>query len=682
MADEIGRLGHYRVLRALGQGGMGVVFLAEDSRLSRLVALKVMLPSMATSDAARTRFLREARAAAAVEHEHIVPIYQVDEGRGVPYIAMPFLKGASLEERLRQVEKLPLAEVLRIGREAAQGLAAAHAAGLIHRDIKPDNIWLEGDAGKVKLLDFGLARAARDDAGLTQQGAIIGTPAYMAPEQAQGEPLDARADLFSLGCVLYRACCGRQPFQKGDILASVLAVISDHPPSLTEVDPAVPPPLSNLVMQMLAKLPGSRPASAEDVARTLREIEKEFLQSTEDGEAHEGKHTDDSKKPSRKKARGPTGKRPKVSAPVLVSGLVGLALIFLAGLAYFSGLGRSGAGAPGSDGNTRRDSPASAPIVEPSTTPKKLPPPTDDPWVAKARELKGEDLVKAVSDRLRELNPKFDGDLHPFINEGKVVEISLPAGTLSNIGPVAAFVDLQRLSASGPYTGFYANDNKLADLTPLKGLPLQKITATVMPLSNLSFVNGMPLQYLDIRATKVIDLEPLRGVKLRYLDIAATPVKSLAPLEKMPLVHLDCWTSRGIHDLAPLRGARLEVLNVERTGVKDLGPLAGMPLKRLSCGYTRVEDIAPLVSAPLQELWLGETQVARIDILKGMPLKKLGVQKSRVTDLSPIRDSKLELIQCNFDPVRDTPILRSIPTLTSINGVAPADFWRQQGIKP
>jgi hypothetical protein len=107
-----------------------------------------------------------------------------------------------------------------------------------------------------------------------------------------------------------------------------------------------------------------------------------------------------------------------------------------------------------------------------------------------------------------------------------------------------------------------------------------------------------------------------------------------------------------------------------------------MPLKRLSCGNTRVEDIAPLAGAPLQELWLGETQVARIDIVKGMPLKKLGVQRSRVTDLSPIRDSKLELIQCNFDPIRDTPMLRSIPTLTSINGVAPAEFWRQQGIKP
>ncbi len=199
--DEIGRLGPYRVLKVLGTGGMGVVFLAEDVLLQRRVALKSMKPSV-VSGQARERFFREARAAAAIEHEHIVSIYQVGEDRGVPYLAMQLLQGEALDERLKRDPVLPTAEVLRIGREIAEGLAAAHERGLIHRDIKPANIWLEGGRGKVKILDFGLARVVGDTSNLTHSGTIVGTPAYMAPEQARGGHVDARCDLFSLGAVL------------------------------------------------------------------------------------------------------------------------------------------------------------------------------------------------------------------------------------------------------------------------------------------------------------------------------------------------------------------------------------------------------------------------------------------------------------------------------------------------
>ena len=212
-ADELGRLGCYRVLKVLGHGGMGVVFEAEDPQLRRKVALKAMLPTLAASETARKRFLREAQTAAAIEHDHIVPIFQVGEDRGVPFIAMPLLKGEPLDRRLLRESRLPLSEVIRIGRETAAGLAAAHKKGLIHRDIKPANLWLE-ETGRVKILDFGLARAAADSGQLTQSGAIIGTPAYMAPEQVDGKTLDARCDLFSLGCVLYRLSTGELPFQR------------------------------------------------------------------------------------------------------------------------------------------------------------------------------------------------------------------------------------------------------------------------------------------------------------------------------------------------------------------------------------------------------------------------------------------------------------------------------------
>jgi serine/threonine protein kinase len=281
-ADEIGRLGSYRVLKVLGVGGMGVVFHAEDSTLHRLVALKIMLPALAASGANKERFLREARAAAAIEHDHIVSIFEVDEDRGVPFIAMPLLRGESLEQRLKRERRLPVEEVVRIARETALGLTAAHERGLVHRDIKPANIWLEGDKGRVKILDFGLARRRGDDANLTQQGAILGTPAYMAPEQASGRPVDMRADLFSLGCVMYRLSTGRPAFQGADAVATLVAVATEQPPPPHQLIPDLPPALSRLIMQLLAKAPGDRPASARAVVAALEAIEREPLPAAEE----------------------------------------------------------------------------------------------------------------------------------------------------------------------------------------------------------------------------------------------------------------------------------------------------------------------------------------------------------------------------------------------------------------
>jgi serine/threonine protein kinase len=273
--DEIGRLGAYRVLKVLGAGGMGVVFQAEDPNLKRKVALKAMLPTLAASETARKRFLREAQTAAAIEHDNIVPIFHVGQDRGVPFIAMPLLKGEPLDKRIKRDKALPIAEVLRIGQETAKGLAAAHTAGLVHRDIKPSNLWLEGEEGRVKILDFGLARAAADGAQLTQQGAIIGTPAYMAPEQGAGQPVDSRCDLFSLGCVLYYMSTGQPPFKAGDMVATLMAVATDNPPPPSELRPELPVALSDLVMELLAKKAENRPESAKVVVVALQQIEKQ-----------------------------------------------------------------------------------------------------------------------------------------------------------------------------------------------------------------------------------------------------------------------------------------------------------------------------------------------------------------------------------------------------------------------
>jgi serine/threonine protein kinase len=274
--DELGRLGKYRVLGILGHGGMGVVYKAEDSVLKRTVALKVILPSLGASENARKRFLREARTMGQLEHDHVVRLYEVGEDRGIPFMAMEFLVGEPLDRRLKNEPALPLAETLRIGREIALGLVAAHARALIHRDIKPANIFLAGSEGRVKILDFGLARAVQEESRLTQSGAILGTPAFMAPEQTRGEIADSRSDLFSLGVILYLLSTGKHPFSAADALSTMMAVAKKDPttPQMQNFD--VPAELSDLIMQLLEKEPANRCNSAQAVVDSLQDIERQL----------------------------------------------------------------------------------------------------------------------------------------------------------------------------------------------------------------------------------------------------------------------------------------------------------------------------------------------------------------------------------------------------------------------
>jgi urea transport system substrate-binding protein len=276
--DELGRLGGYRILRVLGEGGMGVVFEAEDISLRRRVAIKV-LRAGEIDTSQRKRFLQEAQLAASLTSDRIVTVHQVGEHDGCLFIVMQLLCGESLEARLKTHRWLPLVEALRIAREVAEGLAVAHEKQLVHRDIKPANVWLESkrsddSAQRVKLLDFGVARSIAVHEHLTIGGNIVGTPCYMSPEQACGLPVDERSDLFSLGCLLYAMLAGKSPFERGNYIQTLKAVVDERPQPLAEALPGLPAPVATLVDRLLEKTVAARPANAQQVVQEIRRIEE------------------------------------------------------------------------------------------------------------------------------------------------------------------------------------------------------------------------------------------------------------------------------------------------------------------------------------------------------------------------------------------------------------------------
>lgn len=264
----LGKLGDYDIIEPIGCGGMGVVLKGYDSKLNRFVAVKVLAPHYATSTAARKRFAREAKAAAAVVHPHVLAIHSVDATGRLPFLVMPFVDGESLQDRVRRNGQLGTKEVLRIGIQAARGLQAAHEQGLVHRDIKPGNILLERDVERAMLTDFGLARAV-DDASMTRSGVIAGTPQFMSPEQARGEAVDHRSDLFSLGSVLYTMCAGRPPFRAETTMGLLRRIIDVDPRPLPEVNADIPLWLAAIVDKLHAKNADDRYESSGELADLL-----------------------------------------------------------------------------------------------------------------------------------------------------------------------------------------------------------------------------------------------------------------------------------------------------------------------------------------------------------------------------------------------------------------------------
>jgi len=321
---SIGRLGHYEILEVIGKGGFGTVLKAFDDKLHRIVAIKVLSPAYADNGSARKRFIREAHTAAAVKNEHVVAIYDVEKDSQPPYLAMEMIEGVSLQDKIDTQGPLGIREILRIGMQMAEGLAAAHKQGLVHRDIKPANILLENGVERVKITDFGLARAV-DDASVTQSGTVAGTPMYMSPEQAEGVQIDHRSDLFSLGTVLYAMCTGHPPFRASGTHAVLKRVIDASPRPIREINSEIPDWLCGIIAKLHAKKPEERFQTATEVAELLGQR----LADVQVGRAVQGE-------PSRVRAELPPPATKQDSVPFktkiagCVIAFVGIALVGIA----------------------------------------------------------------------------------------------------------------------------------------------------------------------------------------------------------------------------------------------------------------------------------------------------------------------------------------------------------------
>ena len=266
---QAGLAGEYSIERELGRGGMGVVYLARDVQLDRDVAIKVLPAHLARTPAARERFVREARMAAGLSHPHIVPIHRVGEAGGFAFFVMSYVEGETLGERLRTRGPLPPADATRVLREVAWALAYAHGRGIVHRDIKPDNILLEAGTGRALVTDFGIAHGGGDPGAVSDPGKIMGTAHFMSPEQAAGEAIDGRSDIYALGVVGYLAMSGRLPFGSQNLPALLVSQATEEPPSVMLVAPGLPPALGAAIDRCLARDPAERFTDGEALAEAL-----------------------------------------------------------------------------------------------------------------------------------------------------------------------------------------------------------------------------------------------------------------------------------------------------------------------------------------------------------------------------------------------------------------------------
>ncbi len=713
------RIANYLIRRVLGAGGMGVVFEAEDTVLRRPVAIKLLRPERATDDAARQRFLREARAAAGIQHDNVVALHSVGEERGIPYLVMPLLQGRSLAGWLRERPRPSYAEVLQIGEEIASGLAEAHRHGLIHRDVKPANVFLEGaDPGssappgmltrvpdgatiddarshdsvldlngadddpslsaetaslklddseitirepelsssraparasgrpirfRAKLLDFGLARGEpanrSDDDPLSDQGIVVGTPAYMAPEQASGDDIDQRADLFSLGCVLYRMLTGELPFPGRTTTQQLATLMTRDPVTVASLAPETPPELAALVMQLLQRDRSKRPQSADEVRERLSVIRSKLGQS--------------SVQPAT--TSGAKAARWIAAICLLVLACAGVVII----ITHRDGTQTRVEANNVAGVNVKTNDPSVVVSVEAPPEKVEVPEGLDPAWFEAALKLSAAERSEAVKAELQRRNPGL-GDSITFVVAGdRVRKLTIESPVLKDITPLAVLRGLQAVRFLNTSQG---TPRELTDLRPLKGLKLTEALIEHCPLiTDFSPLNGMPLTHFSVYASSLPKAEWFAGQdSIEVLNIGGrTEPIDLSIYKDLPLTTL-AINETSVSDLTPIKHHSLDFLQIAVTKVTSLESLQGMPLVRLDFRHTPIENLEPLKSLErLVFLYCDQLPPKQLELLKSLPNLKF-YNNYPIASLTP------------------TPPQPAPPPGPTVGSAQPIDKWLQE----
>jgi len=581
MANEgtVSQLGPYRLLNKLGEGGMGAVYLADDPAQQRKVALKVLPRSASANVELIKRFRREADAVAKLRHPRIIQGFGAGEDKGFHYFAMEYCDGEPLDRLLKREKLVPAPRALEIATAVAQGLKHAHDQGFIHRDIKPANVFL-GKDGSLKILDLGLSKnlSEAERSFTTVTGAVMGTPHYISPEQAQGDKgIDGRTDIYSLGSTFYHLLTGRTPFEGDSAVEIMYKHVHGVMPDPQDLKEDIPDAYVHVLRRMMAKSPADRYANCGDLLQDLDELQRGGTPKTV---------LLDSKKSTIAASKGRLSKRPptvrRVAAPAPSKKppylWIGLGVAAALGVILFVVVGSS--------------EPPPAPeraAKKPEPPPKKTEPveSSEAAWMRKVAAMPADDQAGAVYARLQELNAQFGGERKHAVENRKLVELSFSPQFVTDLSPLRALPGLERLLLNAP--------------------------------------PGVPV---------------------------------------------------ALKDLGPLRVlGSLKVLSIHGTSVSDLAPLRGLPLTDLYAGFTKVGDLSPIEGMPLRLLAVQGSPVKSLTPLRGAPLKELFIQGTAVSDLSPLKDSGIENLSADVDAARDRAVLKSMPSLRTINQKPVAEFW-------
>jgi serine/threonine protein kinase/Leucine-rich repeat (LRR) protein len=674
-------LGSYVLLERLGEGGMGAVFKARNWKLGHIVAIKLIRKERLESAAAVTRFQREIRACARLNHPNIVRAFDADEVAGTHLLVMELVDGFDLTRLVKKSGPLPVSQACDCIRQAASGLQHAHEHGLVHRDIKPGNLLLTAQ-GTVKILDMGLARWQRgatedSSSSLTQEGSIMGSLDYIAPEQAlDSHAVDIRADLYSLGCTFYFLLTSQPPFPGGEALAKLAKHQSQEPVPVEQLRSAVPPNVTAIVRTLMAKKPEDRYQTPAELVEALEG--RSPVHAIKVGQTEPSlpfavpweKVTDaantiaDSVMVQGTRER----KRRRWQLAAGVSVLL-LSLLVFGGLLWNS-LRPEGSASRGSHAGTNGQRPESATN---SKAVKIVDQPFTDAHVQRIAALPAAKQVEEVRKELMKRNPGFDGKVGHKIEGGVVTDFSIDSKDVRDLAPVRALTKLKY---------FDCRNTPLSDLAPLGRMPLTELTVVGCQVRDLTPLKGMPLTRLNLNGCQIQNLEPLKGIPLTYLSLENTQVGDLAPLKGMLLSSLGLLNCP-VSDLAPLKGMPLTGLDIRCRNVRDLTPLKGMALKTLWAGGSQVRDLTPLKGMPLTALYISGTQVQDLSLLKGMKLISLHFHGTSVSDLSPLQGMDLQDIRLTpknitrgLDIIRDMKSLKTIGIGDWKNWPA-TEFWER-----